>query len=611
MPTLRSQFGVAVVNGVVYVFGGGYEAEAKLDNVTMGFPLSINVTEAYDPATDTWTTKAPMPNPRADFATAVFENKVYTFGGMIYEENATTGATNSKIANVTEVYDPTTNSWSERSPLPTTQGDLGLGLPTSGLSAFGVNGKIYVISDELALDKAHPASWNMRKVFAYDPIADSWKVVAPMPVAVSNYASAVLNGKIFVISGVNGTTNQVNLTQIYDTNTNTWSTGSPILYPIEYAAAGATTGTFAPEAIYVFGGNNVRSEGNSYWMQPLNLTQVYFPQNNSWGMAKPMPTAQSLLQVANVNDTLYVIGGVANWFMHTPSTNDEYIPFSFASIQPPPIWATSLIYPIIGVPAAAALATFVFWLLRRKTVRDFWARKPLSIKRSVLEVLEWSSVCIVSFFAVLLVSNFLSTASLQWEIKITSNLSVDLYGALIPAAFACFSLVLCLSLLKLPAKKYLFFLLFSIVLSMSVTQVVRDGIASTSVSIPVFLICAVDSLAVCLVVFGDYLPPKRSFQASAHDIHFRLRQFLSALLAASSCAALSAIFADYLIGRYVSIYTNGNVSGVYIGGAGLADGIMQLLIVAPLATLVLTAGIFAVVAAISAAKAQKRLTLSF
>jgi hypothetical protein len=204
----------------------------------------------------------------------------------------------------------------------------------------------------------------------------------------------------------------------------------------------------------------------------------------------------------------------------------------------------------------------------------------------------------------LLASNFLSTASLQWEIKISNTLSFDVYGALIPAAVACFCLVLCLTLLKLPAKKYVFFLLFSIVFSMSVTQVVRDEIASTIVSIPVLLICAIDGLAVFLLVFSNSLATRPSLQLPSQDTRLRAKQFLSTLLAASSCAALSAIFADYMIGRYVSIYTGVTVSGIYIGGAGLADGIMQLLILAPLATMALTAGIFAVVAAISAVKAE-------
>jgi Kelch motif. len=72
MPTARAWLAAAVVNDKIYVIGGhdhtGY--------------LSTN--EAYNPSTDSWTTKTPMPTARAWLAAAVVNDKIYAIGGNIY-----------------------------------------------------------------------------------------------------------------------------------------------------------------------------------------------------------------------------------------------------------------------------------------------------------------------------------------------------------------------------------------------------------------------------------------------------------------------------------------------------------------------------------------------
>ena len=54
--------------------------------------MSINATEAYNPGTDTWTLKAPMPTSRDGFGIAVYQNKIYCIGGesvLATESNVT------------------------------------------------------------------------------------------------------------------------------------------------------------------------------------------------------------------------------------------------------------------------------------------------------------------------------------------------------------------------------------------------------------------------------------------------------------------------------------------------------------------------------------------
>src|SRR5688572_25440742 len=72
MPTPRSYINnmAAVVNGVIYVFGGYNGTATVYDTV-----------EAFNTATGTWSTKAPMPTPRADAATAVLGGTIYVIAG--------------------------------------------------------------------------------------------------------------------------------------------------------------------------------------------------------------------------------------------------------------------------------------------------------------------------------------------------------------------------------------------------------------------------------------------------------------------------------------------------------------------------------------------------
>jgi len=84
------------------------------------------VVEAYDPATNRWAKKSPMPSRRGGLASAVLDGKVHTFGGE----------TRSSVFENHEVYDPATDRWTSAPPLPTAR---------HGLGAATLNGRVYVI----------------------------------------------------------------------------------------------------------------------------------------------------------------------------------------------------------------------------------------------------------------------------------------------------------------------------------------------------------------------------------------------------------------------------------------------------------------------------------
>ncbi|MBI3793842.1 MAG: hypothetical protein HY280_03815 [Nitrospinae bacterium] len=97
MPTSRLFFGTAAVNGVIYTIGGTFDLN--------GSNGPYNTVEAYDTATNTWSTKAPMPTARYLFGTAVVNGIIYAIGGYTYN-----GGAGAYGVTTVEAYDPSSNT---------------------------------------------------------------------------------------------------------------------------------------------------------------------------------------------------------------------------------------------------------------------------------------------------------------------------------------------------------------------------------------------------------------------------------------------------------------------------------------------------------------------
>jgi N-acetylneuraminic acid mutarotase len=290
MPTPRQGLGVAVVNGKTYAIGG-----VGLNNT---IPTALGINEEYDPVTDKWTSKAPLPTLRLAFGITVYQNKIYVIGGWI-DSNATA---------VNEVYDPSMDSWTTKASMPVAR---------AYIDANTVNGKIYLIGGVYYLPIMGGFITQYNETQVYDPATDSWSFKAAIPTPTGDYSSAVIDNKIYVIAGGGGPSNR---TQIYDTITNTWTTGKPLPVAERNAGAAATTGVNAPKRLYIIGGKSVGDNGNS-------LNQIYDPQTDNWTLGANMTTPRSSLAVAVVNDVLYALGGYGDGLL---ASNEAYLPSSYS-----------------------------------------------------------------------------------------------------------------------------------------------------------------------------------------------------------------------------------------------------------------------------------------
>jgi N-acetylneuraminic acid mutarotase len=235
MITARGGLGIAVVKGMIYAIGGS-------NNETQ-----LGVNEEYNPVTDTWNAKASMPTPRSGFATIVYQSKIYCIGG-------TTGDSENFVAGFTgvnEVYDPATDTWETKASMPT---------PRADLVASVVNSTIYCIGGKQywGVDQSYQ-ELNVTEV--YDPINNSWTEKSSLPIPVFGCTSSVLDGKIYVVGGSRHFQSgwelaTVGSTQVYDPETDTWSARASLPTAKSYGAAAVTSGVTAPTRLYFVGGSN-------------------------------------------------------------------------------------------------------------------------------------------------------------------------------------------------------------------------------------------------------------------------------------------------------------------------------------------------------------------
>src|SRR5205809_5647416 len=132
----------------------------------------------YDPAADTWKALAPMPTRRGSPVAATVNSKIYVIGGATTHPGSTEPAVlptrPHRSVGTVEEYDPATNTWRARSPMPTARNHAAIGV---------VNNKIYVIGGRVGAAFIGVAS-NTDVVEEYEPATDQWGAVgARMPTA--------------------------------------------------------------------------------------------------------------------------------------------------------------------------------------------------------------------------------------------------------------------------------------------------------------------------------------------------------------------------------------------------------------------------------------------
>lgn len=257
-----------------------------------GFP-TLSAFYAYDSVANTWSTKASLPIPVTQPAGVVSLNGlVYVISGFTKDFVGCSGGAANCMTNATQVYNPSTNGWSTAAPIPTRR-------DRAGVVAFGT--KIYVIGGyQITGTPPTTTSPALNVVEVYDTVTNSWTTLAPMPTAREGLLASVVEGKIYAIGGdtVPGTS-ATGIVEAYDPTNNAWTTGLAVMPNPRGIIMG---GTICGDTILAIGGENAGGV-------VVNTNEAYQPLTNNWVTHPSMPTARAEGGSATVSNTTYVVGG--------------------------------------------------------------------------------------------------------------------------------------------------------------------------------------------------------------------------------------------------------------------------------------------------------------
>jgi len=272
----------------------------------------ITTAHAQMPASP-WKKGAPFPVPDEELYGVAANGKLYVIGGW----------DDGKAGGVNYEYDPATDKWTKKQPMPR---------PAHHAALASANGKVYVMGGFVApSDTALPlgAAWQpIDNAWQYDPAADTWKSLPPLPTKRGSAVAVEAGGKIYTIGGATtmegrvlndsngrlfdskdpfftafGASRVLSVNEVYDPATNKWETRAPMSVPRNHAFSAAVNGK-----IYVIGGRT----GQAFILTATNtdVVEEYDPISDSWNAPKErMPTARSGGVAGTDGRRIYVAGG--------------------------------------------------------------------------------------------------------------------------------------------------------------------------------------------------------------------------------------------------------------------------------------------------------------
>ncbi len=176
-----------VVDDKIYVMSGKNPAPIGIVN-----PSDANY--VYDPATDLWSSREPVPVPVAGPSVVAFNNKVYLVGGGVgtsLVENAT---------NLVQIFTPQTNTWITGEQMPT-----GVIYSAAFSTLQFAPERIYVVGGSLMYDggglmggdRSESTATNLTQ--KYDFMTGQWSFSKTAPLNTLYSASATVNEVLYLV----------------------------------------------------------------------------------------------------------------------------------------------------------------------------------------------------------------------------------------------------------------------------------------------------------------------------------------------------------------------------------------------------------------------------
>jgi N-acetylneuraminic acid mutarotase len=179
--------------------------------------------------------------------------------------------------------------WSTHAPL-----SLG---PRQEMGVAALDGKIYVVG---GIDGSRQA---MATVEAYDPSTDRWTQRASLPDPMHHVNLAAVNGKLYVVGALGGASfDAIGDTLVYDPGANAWS-------PLTSMPSGTERGA---SGVAVLDDGRIVVAGGLRGGDSVTDASVFNPGSGGWSALQPLAVGRDHLAAATVGGRVYAATGRDN-----------------------------------------------------------------------------------------------------------------------------------------------------------------------------------------------------------------------------------------------------------------------------------------------------------
>jgi N-acetylneuraminic acid mutarotase len=262
----------------------GVSVEGKL-LVMGGFinaPLDTSArVDVYDPATDSWTQRSNLPGAQTHVGVAVDGPTVYLSGGFLIKTQGTTAES--------WVYDFPSDTWDAGVPLP---------LPRAALALVLLGRTLHAVGGLAADGNTDSADHTM---FDLD-LGGAWTSLAPLPNARNHLGGAAADGLLVIAGGRHGWDeamgNQTE-TDVFDPEAGTWKRAADL--PLGRSEIAAATFSVGQKVVVVGGSRNPA--------KPTDEVDLYDPATDSWQSLTPLPGPRKGAVAALIGNQIVVTTG--------------------------------------------------------------------------------------------------------------------------------------------------------------------------------------------------------------------------------------------------------------------------------------------------------------
>lgn len=194
--------------------------------------------------------------------------------------------------------------WKEKAKLPQ---------PMRG-AAVSSNNNIHFM--EAKSESSVSSDGKIGGVYEYSVIENTWKKTTDMITRGWNVNLVETNGLIYAIGGAGGAAGPLDRLEVYNPLNNTWNVLAPMPTGRQH-----NTSCVVNDKIYVMGGITKSSRTNKIVKTENN--EVYNPKSNSWQTLSPLPTPCGDPIISAVGNNIYVLCGDVLWMYDTLSDKWE------------------------------------------------------------------------------------------------------------------------------------------------------------------------------------------------------------------------------------------------------------------------------------------------